>query len=105
MARKRTASRPDRWREAVAEAQQALDAVEAAKEDLTSALGNLRDVQAEYQDWRDNLPENLANGTLGDKLNTVADMDLEPDEDDLGAMRAAVEEAEGADLPLGFGRD
>lgn len=102
---KRAPSRPDRWQAATAAAQTALDAVEAAKEDLTAALADLREVQAEYQDWRDNYPENMQGDATYEKLNAVADMELEPDEDDLGAMRTAVEEAAGADLPRGFGRD
>ena len=63
-------SRPQRWMEAVE---------------------TLRALQAEYQEWLDNLPENLQDGALADKLQAVCELDLD--------------ELENVDLPLGFGRD
>lgn len=84
MARKKQPSRGDRWHDAAGRA--------------LAALNDLIEVQEEYQEWRDNLPENLQGSALGEKLNDVADMDLE-------SARDTVEEAEAADLPLGFGRD
>jgi hypothetical protein len=77
-------SRTTRWSEAAGNA--------------TTALEELYDIQQEYQDWLDGLPENLQNSALGEKLQAVCDIDLESAKD-------AVEEADGADLPLGFGRD
>jgi hypothetical protein len=62
-------SRPQRWR----------DAVET-----------LRELQEEYQEWLDNLPENLQSTALAEKLDEVCSLDLE--QLDL-------------DLPRGFGRD
>ena len=77
-------SRPQRWAEA---ASKAID-----------GLQELVDLQAEYQDWLDNLPDNLQDSSLSEKLNEVTSLDLE---DALDKVR----EADGIDLPLGFGRD
>lgn len=82
--RKRAPSRATRWAEAAG--------------DAVDALQRLRDLQSEYEDWKDNLPENLQGSTLGEKLEAVCDLDLD------GALDTATE-AEGLDLPLGFGRD
>ena len=62
-------SRPQRWAEAVE---------------------TLRELQAEYQDWLDNLPESLQASVLAEKLEEVC----APDIDQLDV-----------ELPLGFGRD
>lgn len=64
----------------------------------------MNEVRAEYEEWRDNLPENLQQSALGEKLNAVADLDFEPG-NLLSDAEGAISEAEGADLPLGFGRD
>jgi hypothetical protein len=50
----------------------------------------LRELQEEYQEWRDNLPETLQSTALADNLDEVCSLDLE--QLDL-------------DLPRGFGRD
>lgn len=55
-----------------------------------AAVELLRELQAEYQEWLDNLPDSLQDSTLAEKLQTVCDIDL--DELDV-------------DLPRGFGRD
>ena len=62
-------SRPQRWR----------DAVET-----------LRELQEDYQEWLDHLPETLQSTALAEKLDEVCSLDLE--QLDL-------------DLPRGFGRD
>ncbi len=62
-------SRPQRWRDAVAE---------------------LLELQADYQQWLDGLPESLADTPTADALRTVCELDV-----------AALE----VDLPRGFGRD
>lgn len=97
MPRKRPPSRTSRWNDAAADARTALDS-------LSAALGELNEVRAEYEDWRDNLPENLQQSALGEKLNAVVDLDLDPGSL-LGDAETAIGDAEGADLPLGFGRD
>jgi hypothetical protein len=76
--------RAARWREAAARA--------------LAALEDLQEVQSEYQSWADNLPESLQNGSTSEKLQAVIDIDI------ASAVEVATE-AEGADLPLGFGRD
>ena len=67
---RRISPRPKRWAAAVA------------------ALVNL---QEEYRAWLDNLPPNLENSTLADKLQTLVELDLE-----------ALQEI---DPPRGYGRD
>ncbi len=62
-------SRPQRWRDAVAE---------------------LLELQADYQQWLDGLPESLADTPTADALRTVCDLDLSGLE---------------IDPPRGFGRD
>ncbi len=62
-------NRPHRWRDAVAE---------------------LLELQADYQQWLDGLPENLADTPTADALRTVCDLDLSGLE---------------IDPPRGFGRD
>lgn len=81
---KKPTSRPARWADAASRAVQALE--------------ELDELRMEYEQWRDGLPENLQNSALGEKLNAVADMDIQ------SALDVA-QEAEGMDLPLGFGRD
>lgn len=80
----RPKSRPKRWAEACSKA--------------VEALTDLVDIQSEFESWKDNLPENLQQSTLGEKLETLCDIDLS------GALEI-VNEADGANLPLGFGRD
>ena len=62
-------SRPQRWRDAVAE---------------------LLELQADYQQWLDGLPESLADTPTADALRAVCDLDLSGLE---------------IDPPRGFGRD
>lgn len=69
-----------------------------AAADAESAIQVLIDFQSEFQEWRDNLPENFSEGAVAEKLDDVCDLDLE------GAL-ATAQEAADADLPLGFGRD
>jgi hypothetical protein len=89
-------SRAQRWADAVNRAQ-------LARSDLDDALSELADLKQEFEDWRDNLPENLQSSALGEKLDEVCDLDLDRD-----AIMDAIDfldTAEGLDLPLGFGRD
>jgi hypothetical protein len=89
-------SKTTRWQDAASAAATAL-------QDAQSALQELYEVQQEYQDWLDNLPENLQGSALGDKLNEVTQLELDPDM--IQDAMDAVDQAEGMDLPLGFGRD
>jgi DNA repair exonuclease SbcCD ATPase subunit len=90
-------SRAQRWQDAVADAQEALGSLE-------TALGELDELRQEYEAWRDNLPENLQGSALGEKLDAVADLDLDP-ASLLSEVESALGDAEQADLPMGFGRD
>lgn len=62
-------TRPQRWNDAVA---------------------TLRALQAEYEEWRDGLPESLAESRTAELLDEVCDLDLD---------------ALDVQLPRGFGRD
>ena len=55
-----------------------------------AAVGQLRTLQAEYQTWRDQLPESLADSRTAELLAGVCDVDLD---------------ALDVELPRGFGRD
>lgn len=102
-------SRPKRWEDAIAKAQTELSNMQAAQAAFDEACSELADVKQEYEDWRDNLPENLQNGTLAEKLGEVADLDIDSAKDGLdSALSEAVdlfETAAGLELPRGFGRD
>jgi hypothetical protein len=60
------------------------------------------ELRSEYEEWKENLPENLQEGTLAEKLEAVCDLEFDGAIDDLESL---IGEAEGMDLPLGFGRD
>lgn len=77
-------SRPSRWA--------------AAIESLRSGVQDLEEIQEEYQEWRDNLPENLEMTPTAEKLDLVGDLDLQ-------SISDTVDEAEALELPRGFGRD
>src|SRR5215831_16798909 len=102
-------SRTKRWFEAIDEVRQAYEAVAERQDDLASAFRSLHDVQMEYQDWLDNLPENLQSSALGEKLQAVTEIDIESmAEDPMSNWEEVVstlDEAEGVELPQGFGRD
>jgi hypothetical protein len=66
--------------------------------DAETTLLELQDIQQEFQDWLDNLPENLQSSALADKLQATVDLDIE-------SAVSIVQDAQSADLPLGFGRD
>jgi hypothetical protein len=101
---KRPPSRPQRWADAIAECRAAADKVEAAASELNDALSDLRDVQSEYSEWRDSMDGKFAGSALAEKLDAIADLDLEV-EVDVSNATEAIDNAEGCDLPLGFGRD
>lgn len=91
-------TRGERW---VTAASEALAALEQAQ----TALEELQAIQDEFEDWRDNLPENLAGSALGEKLEAVCELDVDGGVDAIQTVLETVSDAEGADLPLGFGRD
>ena len=53
-------------------------------------MAELRQLQAEYEAWRDGLPESLADSRTAELLEGVCDVDLD---------------ALDVELPRGFGRD
>jgi hypothetical protein len=80
----RRISRSARW----------LSAVSAAE----AAVANLLELQQQYQEWRDNQPENFQGTIIDEKLNAICDLDLQSALD-------TIQEAAAVDLPQGFGRD
>jgi len=124
-------SRASRWEAAVQEARSAVDRMVEAAESLdlkevataaeaySQAMSDLGSVQDEYRDWYEGMPESLQSGPTGEKLEEVTCVELvmEIDDDSLAdAVRSAIEavvadavacldDAEGVDLPLGFGKD
>lgn len=94
-------SRPKRWADAVARATAARSQVEDAVAMYNTAISDLQELQAEYEDWRARLPENLSGSALADKLDTVVSISFEELEPDFSEL----EEAENVELPRGFGRD
>jgi len=68
--RRRTPPRPQRW---------------------AAAVAVLIDLQDQYRAWLDNLPASLEASRLAEKLQAIAELDLE--------------ELQGIDPPRGYGRD
>lgn len=91
MARRKRNSRTQRWTDAATK-------VQDLAEQLETALEELKEVQQEYSDWYDNLPDSLQQSPVGEKLSAIQDLDLEPD---LSSLEGVAD----IDLPLGFGRD
>jgi hypothetical protein len=57
------------------------------------AVQALADHMDRFQEWRDNMPSNLANGASAEALDAVLE------------LRGCVEELQAVELPKGFGRD
>lgn len=98
-------SRPKRWAAAVGAAQSALAEVVNAADRLRDSMESLREIQGEYGDWLDNLPDSLRGSELGQRLEAVGDLDLEDLETDADSLESRLADAEAAELPRGFGRD
>jgi hypothetical protein len=77
----------------------------ALTSDLQGTLDELYDLQQEYQEWRDNLPENLESSPIAEKLDTICEIDIEGQSNAIADIEAALSEFADADLPLGFGKD
>lgn len=99
--------RPERWAAVCAAAREAYDAIDQLYTDLDDAFSELRDLRSEYEDWQSNLPDNLQNGALADKLQMVVDLDVEGDPRDtaLSDIDELISNCENAELPRGFGKD
>lgn len=76
-------SKSGRWREAARIAQEALE--------------ELIGVREEYENWKDNLPENLAESETAQQLQEICDLNLED-------ALELIEEAKQVELPRGFGK-
>lgn len=96
--RKKKLSRQDRWIKAANEAESFLN-------QAFEALEELKAVQEEYIEWRDNLPENLQGSAVGEKLDTVCDLDIDGMLSEVEQTRDNMSEAQSMDMPQGFGRD
>jgi hypothetical protein len=96
-------SRPKQWAEAVATAQTQLGIVQDAMAALRTTMETLEDLRAQYEETRDNVPENLQSSPYYEKLDAIASLDFTCE--DLDEIENAIGEAESAELPLGFGRD
>ena len=81
---RRMKSRPARWADAASQA--------------ITALEELQEMQSEFSDWLETLPDNLRESAVAEKLESVTEIDFD-------SAIETVREAEEADLPLGFGRD
>lgn len=105
---KKPPSRAKRWSAAVAKIQAAIDEARRALDNgLEEGVAELEELKEEFENWKDNLPENLSQSPLGEKLETVVDLDIDFTDltSALDDAESKVSEAEGVDLPLGFGRD
>lgn len=106
MGKRQSNSRPARWDRAVAAAQTALEVMQSAKEDFDAAIDELEELRSEYEEWKENLPENLANSALGEKLEAISGLDVEnAKEGSIDDMENALGELESPDFPMGFGKD
>jgi hypothetical protein len=111
--RKKKQKPPSRGERFTDAAQTLMDAIgdlrlawEENMEAINNALEELRGVQEEYEDWLNNLPENLQSSALGEKLQTLVAISLDDiDEPDFDSLEGAAQECLDADIPLGFGRD
>jgi hypothetical protein len=87
--------------------------------ELWDAVERLDEVKQEYQEWYDNMPEGLQGSATGEKLEAITELDTDPSslgidignveppeiDLDLDEVTQALDEAESAELPVGFGRD
>ncbi len=77
-------SRPKRWQQAIERASEALE--------------ELLEIQSEYEDWFESMPEGLQTSATGEMLVELTYLDID-------GAKSIVDEAEWANLPQGFGRD
>ncbi len=97
-------SRTKRWADACAEARGAYYDLEDAASRVEVALQALQEIKSEYEDWQSNLPENLQQSPVAEKLEEVCNLDLDV-EPELSDLDEAISAAENVELPQGFGRD
>ena len=78
-------SRTERWSEAVHKIQ--------------DGVAELQDLKGEYNDWFDNMSENLQSSATAEKLQEIIDCN------EIDEIESAADTLDGMDLPQGFGRD
>lgn len=77
----------------------------------SDGISELEELQGEYQEWFDNLPDTLQyDSPVADKLQEVTGLyfdyvEFTYDEDPSYSAESYVDEYESVDLPLGWGRD
>lgn len=106
-------SAPTVWAGLVAAARKSAEAAEAlqeqlneAKQEIVDALEELKAMAEEYGEKFDNMNEGLQASPYGQKCEAMQQLDLDASSDEeLEELIAKVDEAEGAEIPLGFGRD
>jgi len=99
-------SRPKRWVKACDAARAAFGDLQGKLEALQAAMQDIEAIKSEYEEWKDNLPENLQGSALGEKLEEICGLELEFDSSaSLDEMEEALDAAEAVELPRGFGRD
>lgn len=102
-------SRSDRWAEAATDAREAINSILVLVSHLEDAVAELKSVQEEYEEWRDNLPDNLRTSPVGEKLDAVCDLDVESVGENVRSViddaDSIISDAENMELPQGFGRD
>lgn len=77
------------------------DRLQAAVNKLREGLSEIEDLKSEYEDWQSNMPENLQQAPVGEKLTeTIDTMDTA-----ISGIESEVDNLDGMDLPKGFGRD
>ena len=76
-------SRPKRWAEACAAAEKAIGDMEAARQEFQAALEDLNALREEYEEWKDNLPENLEQSPVAEKLEAIVELDFESKGDEI----------------------
>ena len=110
-----TKSRATRFTDACADATSAVDdlgetvvLLQEKYAHVVEAFERIKEVQEEYNDWRENMPEGLDQSPTAEKLDAIINIDLEVEDElevNLDELREKIDEAEQADFPLGFGRD
>lgn len=114
MTKPKRKSKLDLWQELVAEAREAANEAEQVQDQLATAkqrivdvLDQLAEMAQEYGDTYDNMNEGLQQSPFGQKCEAMQQLDLAGTsaDDELDELISKLDEAEGAEIPLGFGRD
>jgi len=93
----------------VKRAQDSLAVITNEQGEFDAVMTDLDALREEYEEWQGNLPESLMETTLYEKLDEVVNLDFSSLNSELEGWCAEaedlLEEAEGVDLPRGWGRD